>query len=56
MARRPKSANGRYIVMLSRPFTHLGFTYKPGRVDASEALLKVMSEEEGLVANVIPSA
>jgi hypothetical protein len=57
MARRyPKSGNGRYRVTLTRPFPHLGFTYKPGEVDVREGLLKVMLDEEGLVANVIPSA
>lgn len=58
MARRyPKSDDGRYRVTLTRPFPHLGFTYKPGgEVNVREGLLKVMLDEEGLVANVVPSA
>jgi hypothetical protein len=53
MARRyPKSQSGRYDVTLTRPFTHLGFTYRPGAVNVREGLLKTMLDEEGLVANV----
>lgn len=53
---RPKSKNGRYRVTLTRPFPHQGFFYKPGEVEVSEGLLKVMQAEEGLLGNVIPSA
>lgn len=58
MARRyRKSDSGNYRVDLTRVWPHDGFDYKPGaRLIVSEALLKLMLEEDGLVADVQPSA
>jgi hypothetical protein len=54
MARRyKKSDSGRYVVSLMRAFPPLGL--RPGSANVTEATLKKMLDEEGLVSNVVPA-
>lgn len=50
----PKSKSGRYDVDINRTFAPLRL--KPGRANVTEAVLKAMLAEEGLVANVVPAS
>lgn len=56
MARRyPKSDSGRFRVTLTRPHPCHGIVYRPGAVTVSERFLKELLDEDGLVADVLPS-